>query len=47
MATGVLVAAGSIVGGYLGAIFGRRLPPMVLRGAIVVVGLVAIVSLVR
>ncbi|MGN6610803.1 MAG: sulfite exporter TauE/SafE family protein [Angustibacter sp.] len=37
-----LVAAGSLVGGLLGARFGRRLPPTVLRGLIVVVGLVAI-----
>lgn len=43
----LLVAAGSIVGGYLGAHFGRRLPPTVLRGAIVVVGLVAVVRLLR
>ena len=34
-----LVAAGSIVGGILGARFGRRLPPNVLRAIIVVVGL--------
>jgi uncharacterized membrane protein YfcA len=34
----VLVAAGSIVGGQIGAAIGRRLPPLVLRGAIVVVG---------
>jgi uncharacterized protein len=38
-----LVAAGSLVGGVLGARFGRRLPPDVLRVLIVVVGLVAIV----
>lgn len=37
-----LIAAGSIVGGQLGATVGRRLPPMVLRGVIVVVGLVAL-----
>ena len=37
-----LVAAGSLVGGLLGSRFGRRLPPRVLRGLIVVVGLVAI-----
>lgn len=37
-----LVAAGSLVGGMLGARFGRRLPPNVLRVLIVVVGLVAI-----
>ncbi len=37
------VAAGSLIGGILGARFGRRLPPNVLRALIVVVGLVAIV----
>lgn len=37
-----LVAAGSLVGGYLGARYGRRLPPSVLRVLIVVVGVVAI-----
>ena len=40
-----LVAAGSIIGGVLGARVGRRLPPAVLRGVIVVVGIVAIVKL--
>ena len=38
-----LIAAGSIVGGQLGATVGRRLPPMVLRGVIVVVGVAALV----
>jgi uncharacterized membrane protein YfcA len=33
-------AAGAIVGGQLGARFGRRLPPNVLRAAIVVIGVV-------
>ncbi|WP_222263447.1 sulfite exporter TauE/SafE family protein [Modestobacter marinus] len=37
-----LVAAGSVVGGYLGSTVGRRLPPVVLRTAIVLLGLVAI-----
>jgi uncharacterized membrane protein YfcA len=37
-----LVAVGSLCGGFLGARFGRRLPPAVLRGVIVVVGVVAI-----
>jgi uncharacterized protein len=37
----ILIAAGSIVGGQVGARIGRRLPPPVLRGAIIVVGLVA------
>jgi uncharacterized membrane protein YfcA len=40
-----LIAAGSIVGGVLGARVGRRLPPAVLRGVIVVVGVAAIVKL--
>ena len=34
----VLLASGSIVGGYVGARIGRRLNPTVLRGLIVVVG---------
>jgi len=38
-----LIAAGSVVGGQLGATVGRRLPPLVLRGVIVVVGLTALV----
>jgi uncharacterized protein len=37
-----LIAAGSVVGGQLGASVGRRLPPTVLRAVIVVVGLVAL-----
>ena len=40
-----LIAAGSIVGGALGARYGRRLPPQALRALIVVVGTVAIVRL--
>ena len=40
-----LVAAGSILGGLLGARIGRRLSPTVLRGTIVVVGIAAIVKL--
>ena len=40
-----LIAGGAIVGGVLGALIGRRLPPLVLRGVIVVVGLVALVQL--
>jgi hypothetical protein len=39
-----LIAAGAIIGGQLGATVGRRLPPNVLRGVIVVVGLAALVS---
>jgi uncharacterized membrane protein YfcA len=41
----VLLAAGSIIGGVLGAKVGRRLPAAVLRGVIVVVGIAAIVQL--
>ncbi|WP_310963538.1 sulfite exporter TauE/SafE family protein [Nocardioides terrisoli] len=41
-----LLAVGSVVGGQIGATVGRRLPPVVLRGVIVVVGVVAIVSFV-
>ena len=37
-----LIAAGSVVGGQLGAGFGRRLPPTVLRSLIVLVGTVAV-----
>jgi uncharacterized membrane protein YfcA len=42
-----LIAVGSTAGGLLGARIGRRLPQPVLRGVIVVVGLVAIVNLLR
>ncbi|WP_040794031.1 sulfite exporter TauE/SafE family protein [Nocardia higoensis] len=40
-----LIAAGSIVGGQLGARVGRRMPPNVLRAVIVVVGTIAVVRL--
>jgi len=40
-----LIAAGSILGGVLGARGGRRLPAWALRGLIVVVGIFAIVRL--
>ncbi|MGC4111883.1 MAG: sulfite exporter TauE/SafE family protein [Nocardioides sp.] len=39
-----LIAAGSVVGGQLGATVGRRLSPLVLRVVIVVVGLAALTS---
>jgi hypothetical protein len=39
-----LIAAGSVVGGQIGATVGRRLSPVVLRVVIVVVGLVALAS---
>ncbi len=41
-----LIAGGSIIGGVLGARYGRRLSPGALRALIVVVGIVAIVRLV-
>jgi uncharacterized protein len=41
-----LIAAGSTLGGVLGARAGRRLSPQVLRGVIVVVGVAAIIRLV-
>ncbi len=41
-----LIACGSLIGGVLGARFGRKLPPAALRALIVVVGIVAIVRLV-
>jgi len=40
-----LVAGGSLLGGFLGSTFGRRLPAPVLRTAIVLLGLVAIAVL--
>jgi uncharacterized membrane protein YfcA len=39
-----LIAAGSVVGGQIGATVGRRLSPVVLRVVIVVVGLVALAT---
>jgi len=41
----LLVAAGSTIGGLLGARIGRRLPPLVLRIIVVVIGIIAIVKL--
>lgn len=41
----LLVAVGSTIGGQIGAKVGRRLPPDVLRGVIIVVGIVAILQL--
>ena len=40
-----LIALGATAGGVLGARYGRRLPPALLRALIVVVGIVAIVRL--
>jgi uncharacterized membrane protein YfcA len=42
-----LLALGSVVGGQIGATVGRRLPPLLLRLVIVVVGTVAIIVFVR
>ncbi|MDN5853823.1 MAG: sulfite exporter TauE/SafE family protein [Actinomycetia bacterium] len=42
-----LIAGGSLCGGVIGARVGRRLPPIVLRCCIVVLGVVAIINLVR
>jgi uncharacterized protein len=41
-----LIAAGSVLGGQIGAGVGRKLNPRVLRGLIIVVGTVAVVRLV-
>jgi uncharacterized protein len=41
-----LIAVGSLLGGVVGATVGRRLPPAVLRGVIVTIGVVAIVKFV-
>ena len=41
-----IIAAGSIIGGQIGATVGRRLPSPVFRAVVAVVGVVAIVKLV-
>lgn len=41
----LLIAAGSVVGGFAGGHWGRKLPPTVLRAVIVAVGLAAILNL--
>ncbi|WGX99584.1 sulfite exporter TauE/SafE family protein [Nocardioides sp. QY071] len=41
----LLVGVGAVCGGVLGSAIGRRLPPIVLRAVIVVVGLVAVANL--
>jgi uncharacterized membrane protein YfcA len=40
-----LIASGAFIGGYLGARFGRALPPAALRVVIVVIGAVALVKM--
>lgn len=40
-----LIAVGSLIGGWLGARYGRRLSPNALRGMIVVVGLIGVYRL--
>jgi uncharacterized protein len=42
----LLIAVGSTIGGFVGARFGRKLPPMVLRGLIVLIGVIAVVTMV-
>ena len=41
----LLIAVGSVIGGFLGARYGKRLPEDALRAVIVVVGIFAIVRL--
>ncbi len=45
LAAAGLIAAGSILGGQLGARIGRKLPPAALRAVIVCVGVAALVKL--
>jgi uncharacterized protein len=40
-----LIAGGSLIGGQIGARYGRRLPPVALRALVAVVGVAAIVQL--
>ena len=39
------LAAGSVVGGQVGGTIGRRLPAPLLRGVIIVVGVIAAIAL--
>jgi uncharacterized protein len=41
-----MIAVGSTIGGQVGGMYGRKLPPNFLRGVIVVVGTVAAVRLI-
>jgi uncharacterized membrane protein YfcA len=42
----LLIGLGAFAGGFVGAKVGRRLPPLVLRGVIIVVGLVGIIKII-
>jgi uncharacterized membrane protein YfcA len=42
-----LLAGGSVVGGYVGAHIGRRLPPAIFRTLIVIVGVTASILMMR
>jgi uncharacterized membrane protein YfcA len=42
----LLIAVGSLLGGVVGSTVGRRLPPVALRGLIVVIGLVGIIKII-
>lgn len=42
----LLIAVGSLVGGFIGSLVGRRLSPVVLRSVIVVLGLVALYTMI-
>ena len=42
----LLIGLGAFAGGFVGAKVGRRLPPLALRGVIIVVGLVGIIKIV-
>lgn len=46
-AAAALLATGSLAGGLLGGRYGRLLPPNVLRGLIVAIGLITVVQLLR
>lgn len=46
-AVAALIAVGALLGGVIGAKVGRQLPPWALRAFIVVIGVVAIVNLLR
>lgn len=41
-----LIAVGSTIGGFVGGRYGRKLPPLALRGLIVLIGIIAVTTLV-